>query len=376
MLGYSQYSNLPIIQIADITGAYGISFLIVMGNLVIYSWCRRAKSKPPVLIFIILLTLSLLYGFNQLKQPTLGAGIKISVIQGNIPQEEKWGEEFKQSILKKYIVLTKQASLDNPQLIIWPETSVPGYLLQEQWLYSAITSLAQEAKTALLVGAPVADKNSDKSFNSAILISPEGKLLQVHHKLHLVPFGEFVPGEKFLRFIRNSIVIGDFIPGDEYSLFSLNKVSTRQEKLNSQLKFGVLVCFEDIFPDLVRKFVRQGADFMVNITNDAWFKKSAAPYQHLQASVFRAVENRINIVRSANTGYSGFIDPKGRIVKRVHAQRQEIEISGFATQRLNIFPTTTFYTRFGDIFAVFCAFLTLVFILRMLFLYAMRGKTR
>jgi apolipoprotein N-acyltransferase len=247
-------------------------------------------------------------------------------------------------------VLTRLASTDKPDLIIWPETSVPGYLLEEQKLYDEITSLAQERKAALLVGAPIFDRDSGRSLNSAILFSKEGKVKQIHSKLHLVPFGEFVPFENILGFIRNNIVIGDFIPGRTYTLFPVK----------DNLNFSVLVCFEDIFPDLVRRFVKSGANFMVNITNDAWFKKTSAPYQHLQASVFRAVENRVNVVRAANTGYSGFIAPTGKIINRVHNKEEEIEIVGYASESLAISHKPTFYTRFGDVFALFCLALSCI----------------
>lgn len=355
LLGYSQYLNLPVIQVADITGTYGVSFLIVMANAAIFYLPKKNKSKSPLVIFIILLIPTLVYGFNQLERPLSGAETKISVVQGNIPQEEKWDEKFKRDILEKYKSLTRQASRDKPDLIIWPETSVPGYLLEEQWLYDEVTSLARETKTNLLVGAPVYDRDSGKSFNSAILFSPEGKMVLMHHKLHLVPFGEFVPFEGFLRFIRDHILIGDFIPGKKYTIFFPEKAAS---------PFGVLICFEDTFPELVRRFINSGADFMINITNDAWFKKTAAPYQHLQASVFRAVENRINVVRSANTGYSGFINPKGEIINRVHLGKEEIGISGFSTQVLTVSKIPTFYRRFGDIFALMCIFLSLLLIFR------------
>ncbi|MCM8771093.1 MAG: apolipoprotein N-acyltransferase, partial [Candidatus Omnitrophica bacterium] len=194
--------------------------------------------------------------------------------------------------------------------------------------------------------------------NSAVLFSDRGYIVQYYDKLHLVPFGEYIPLRKYLRFLETIVPIGDFAAGKEYKIFEV-----KNEKLKTKSYFAVLICFEDIFPELSRQFAKQGVDFLVNITNDAWFGKTAAAYQHLQSSIFRAVENRLPLIRSANTGISGFISSRGKILSLVKdASGKNIYISGFATQEITL-PgkrNLSFYTRFGDLFVLWCLFIVLM----------------
>ena len=373
LLGYSQYQNIPLIQIADITGVYGVSFLIVLLNLTVFfgikmaikcqktHQCLFARSTLPfkeeirinplfqTLVVFLILVIVLGYGYSRPR--TLPAEeLKVSVIQGNIPQLQKWDPGHEDYIIRKYEELTLKAAKDRPELIIWPETSAPGYLDENKALLQRIQRLTRMTRTFLLVGA-----------NSAILFSKRGELLQQYNKLHLVLFGEYVPFEKYLPFLRRLLPLtGNFIPGSEYTIFSL-----RTTNYELQTKFATLICFEDIFPGMVRRFVREGADFMVNITNDAWFGRSAAPYQHAANSVFRAVENRRPFVRSANTGLSCFIDSTGRIYGKVSSKGEDLLIEGHRTAIVRIRPDSplTFYTKFGDIFILFCFLLTVLFLI-------------
>ncbi len=213
--------------------------------------------------------------------------------------------------------------------------------------------MAKEMEKPLLIGAATIGEDKDVYYNSACLISKDGSLGGVYNKIHLVPFGEYLPLPFIFGFIDNMYEIAGWTKGKEYTLFDI--------KGN---KFGVLICFEDIFSDLVRGFINQGADFMLNITNDAWFGRSPEAYQHLQASVFRAVENRVNIVRAANTGVSCFIDPYGRVIDRVSSKNEDIFIQGYKTQTIFIKEMDTFYTRFGDLFVLLCFFLTIIYLLK------------
>ncbi|MDD5450084.1 MAG: apolipoprotein N-acyltransferase [Candidatus Omnitrophica bacterium] len=361
LLGYSQYLNLPMIQIADITGVWGVSFLVMMVNVGIYSVIARTPSvargtkqsrknkiasslallapRNDMFIAIALLVFSLIYGFYKLSlHPGLHTlhPVKISVIQASIPQQQKWDENFKDAILERYEALTKEAAEDNPDLIIWPETSVPGILEEDPVLLPAISDLAKSIGIPILIGAVTA--TPDYYYNSALLISAEGGILQQYDKLHLVPFGEYVPLERYFPFLRDliGIPIGNFTAGHEHTVFKLNKLyePKKPDKLNTN--FSVLICFEDTLPGLSRRFVKDGADFLVNITNDAWFMESSAPYQHLQASVFMAVENRRPVVRAANTGISCFIDQKGRIYGKVGIDNKDIFVIGYKTEELKI----------------------------------------
>jgi len=328
LLGYSQYLRLPVIQIADKTGVWGVSFVIMLINLAGYKLIKNRLKRALVFVIIAILALSatLFYGYDKLREPFPSGGLVVSIIQGNIPQEKKWDERYREENLHMYEILTKEAAKEGPDLIIWPETSVPGYL-EEEDLLERITALADEVKIPLLVGAPSIDEN-ENVYNSAILISKNGKILKKHDKIHLVPLGEYVPFEEKFSFIRRFVdkPIGEFTPGSSHTIF----------KLENEASFGVLICFEDIFPSLVKNFVEKKADFMVNMTNDAWFMETAAPYQHAQASVFRAVENRVPLVRAANTGLSCFIDSKGKIVDRVKVGKKDIFVSGFKTSKIYI----------------------------------------
>ena len=378
LLGYSQYLTLPVIQIADITGVYGVSFLIVLVNIGIYLMIRnfnieilrlapqndkkKCHSDPECnegeesnSIYLILpwifLAASLIYGNFKLNEyPQGDRTLTVSVVQGNIPQDEKWAPEFRMLILEKYEVLTKLAAMEEPALIIWPETSFPGIIvldeINQDILYQKVVSLAKDIKTPILIGSQRNDVLRDESFNSAILVSQDGNIKTYYDKLHLVPFGEYVPLGRFFPFIGKAIDVGDFAKGNEYTLFSL-----------PQGKFGTLICFEDIFPGQVRQFVREGADFLVNITNDAWFGRTSAPYQHAQASVFRAIENRRYVVRSANTGLSCFINPRGEIKK------MDIFTTGHKTETIRLNSKRSFYTTYGDLFAVLCIVISAIALL-------------
>ncbi|MBI5145405.1 MAG: apolipoprotein N-acyltransferase, partial [Candidatus Omnitrophica bacterium] len=200
-------------------------------------------------------------------------------------------------------------------------------------------------------------------FNRALLVSAEGEVLNQYDKLHLVPFGEYIPLRKALPFLETVVPIGDFTAGREYTVF---KQVTRSPGHQVTSQLSVLICFEDLFPELSREFVKKGADFLINITNDAWFKKTSSPYQHLCASVFRAVENRVPVVRAANTGVSGFIAPTGKIITLVQDESgRNIFVDGYKTQEILIPERDlSFYTRYyGDIFILLCLVFVIYFLI-------------
>ena len=362
ILGYSQYRNLPVVQIADITGAWGVSFLVMMVNVAIYSpWRLRKRNKLAVVCLVFVLA----YGFYKIIPLPINkeqAPLKVSVIQGNIAQKLKWDKETRGLILNKYFNLTAQAAKGKPGLIIWPEAALPVVLEEEPGYYERVSSFTQKINTPLLLGAVT--KKDKLYYNSAILIAAAGQTLTQYNKLHLVPFGEYIPLKRALPFLETIVPIGDITAGKEYIIFE-----TPNSKPQTPNYFAVLICFEDLFPGLSRKFVQKGARFLVNITNDAWYKKTSAPYQHLMASVFRAIENRVFLMRSANTGVSGFIAPTGKIVSLVQDKyKRNIFIDGYDSQEL-IFPKKknfSFYTRYGDVFILFCLALFLYGILSLL----------
>ena len=375
LLGHSQSYTPAIIQIADITGSYGVSFLIVLVNTAIFLAIKNFKAKDLavgyVMIASFLVFVSLSYGMYRLNNIFTGEKLRVAIIQGNIPQVKKWSPNYREEILNKYEALTNEAAEKRVDLIIWPETSVPGFLETEHELSDRIKALAVKTATPILVGAPREDEESkDAYYNSAILFSKGGMILGRYDKIHLVPFGEYVPFRRLLSFVENFAPspIGDFAFGRNYTVFKFFIERNAREKeytwrMLKNVKFSTLICFEDIFPDLTREFVKRGALFLVNMTNDAWFGDTAAPYQHAQASVFRALENRVNVVRATNTGLSCFIDQKGRIVDPVGRGGKNLFVDGFSIHEITLTPVRTFYTVYGDVFAYICVFASILLII-------------
>jgi apolipoprotein N-acyltransferase len=377
LLGYSQSCNLPIIQIADVTGAYGVSFLIVMFNVAIFFAIKNFRFRKdfliPVIMAAILMIAVIGYGIFRLNNVFTGERLKVSVVQGNIPQDQKWDERFVDKIMDRYSSLTVLSAAQRPDLIIWPETSVPGFIEDKSTLLEWVRGLALAVDSPLLVGAPRYEDVNGKElyYNSAFLFPKDGSQARYYDKMHLVPFGEYVPLKNLFFFVHRFAPrpIGDFVGGKEFTVLkfpverSVNE-KERNWKLVKKVGFGCLICFEDIFPDLARGLVKNNAGFLVNITNDAWFGRSSAAYQHAQASVFRAVENRVNVIRAANTGLSCFIDQKGRIVSKVSKEDRDLFVEGFSANEIILSRTRTLYTVYGDIFAYLCIFLAVLFTIK------------
>jgi apolipoprotein N-acyltransferase len=347
-LGYSQYDVLPLIQIADVTGVYGVSFLIALGNAVVYELIKGGVKKESsihplrsVMIFLILFAATVVYGFIKLGSVETGKPVRVALIQGNIDQSVKWDPAYQEATVAIYERLTRLACASGVDLVVWPESAVPLYLQDNEKYTSRIKSLAGAVNADLVVGSPAYDSEGGTIIyrNSAFLITPRSGIVGRSDKVHLVPFGEYVPLAKLLPFVHKLVVgVGDFSPGDRIEPLSIKSG-----------KIGVLVCFEGIFPELSRRYVQAGSRLLVNITNDAWYGRSSAPYQHLSMTVFRAVENRVPLVRAANTGISAIIDSEGRIKKETHLF-QEAFLDG------NVLPGTgnTLYSRYGDVFAKAC----------------------
>ena len=358
LIGFSQYRNLPIIQIADITGAWGVCFLVVLVNAALYLFLRRHTGIKIFIILILVLFLSFGYGFIRLSyKPDCCKDkeqLKISVVQGNILQDLKWDKRAVTFIQNRYRELTVAAAVDKPELIIWPESSVPGLWGRDDAEFIQVFSLAGQLNTNLLVGA--VSYFNQNYFNSALFINRLGSPVATYSKLHLVPFGEYIPLKNIFPFLETITPIGDIQPGREYTIFK------------QPADFGVLICFEDLFPELSREFIKRGARFLVNITNDAWYKEGSAPYQHFAASVFRSVENRVYLARAANTGISGFIDPAGRILGVVqNARGKEIFVKGYSSQSICLAAgKRTIYNRYGDFFVIFCLLLNALVIIAVL----------
>jgi apolipoprotein N-acyltransferase len=371
LLAHTQYQHPSIMQISSITGAYGLSFLVFMVNstlaavtLMFLARLRLRKEQPDyeppsrrgafsmVLATLALIGLILFQGHLALSKPFAGEKLKLSILQGNIEQDKKWNPKYKKYIMQTYADLSKEAADDRPDLIIWPEAATPRYVLKNPSLLKQIKSIIGDAKTSFLIGSAEYSKsitkkpsNRVKIGNTALFFSPTGKVLGTYLKIHLVPFGEYVPYADIIPWPDFIAVQGNTswdLPGEEHTIFELNGA-----------KFGAVICWESIFPGLFRKFVKNGAGFMINITNEGWFRHKI-PHQYVAMNVFRAVENRVFLARAANTGVSCFIDPYGRITGRVEKEGKDTYVRGYLTQEITVSKERTFYTEYGEVFVYLC----------------------
>ncbi len=360
LLGYSQYRALHVVQIADITGVYGVSFLIVLVNAALTEFIIDRRKYSGLITAAVVMALVLGYGSVRLRTPEGPDRITVSVVQGNIDQFKKWDPAFQAETIAVYARLTREAIERKPDLVIWPETATPFYFNGmypiDQAMTAELASMVRKNRVPLLTGSPTYEVKPNRRIvgrNSAFLLSADGQVAATYHKMHLVPFGEYVPLKSFLFFVEKMVqAIGDFQAGDEYTVMML---PVQGNTAHAGVRLGTVICYEIIFPDLVRRFVDKGANVITTVTNDAWFGRTAAPYQHFSMAVFRAVENRVPIARAANTGISGFIDTKGNI----------LVVSGIFTREHlthTLIPGTekTFYTRYGDLFAYACVIFSLL----------------
>lgn len=363
IIGYTQHSMLKTIQSADLFGVYATSFIVVAVNGAvadIFIMRGRREHMPlfnltPTLAALLLVAVAvganLVYGAQRLNESAKGNLIRVSVVQGNIDQAIKWSPEHKQATIEIYRQLSLPAEGDmKPDLVVWPESSIPFVYGADKETTEAVNSLVTEdIGVPLLMGAVTVAKDSkDSLHNSAVLIGTDGKLAYTYSKIHLVPFGEYVPMKKLLFFVDRMVEgIGDYRAGTTYN----------KGTVEGKGSFATLICYEIVFPDLVRRFYRSGGDFMVTVTNDAWFGNTAGPYQNFAMSVFRAVENRKPLIRAANTGISGFIDSSGRVIAST-AMNERASL----TEDIITDPRITLYSHFGDMLPYFCIILTLILI--------------
>jgi len=367
LLSYSQYNHLHLIQISDILGPYGVSYLIVQTNGVCFLGYSYLKGLPwqgkrvgtrlaigSMVLWVCLFTITVAYGRFRIESIDRWVAVSplktVSVVQGNIDQAIKWDPQFQEATTQKYVDLSHLTKHDQPDLIVWPETAAPFYFGNSSPLTQQVQRGIIDVNTDFLIGSPsfvVKENKAVEYYNSAYLINETGKITGKYDKAHLVPFGEYVPLKKLLPFIGKLVAqVGDFSAGEKGKTLRW-----------ADGRLGILICYEIIFPDLSRMLAKNHASFLVNMTNDAWYGKSSAPYQHFSMAIFRAVENRRVLVRSANTGISGFIDPVGRVIRS-----SEIFEEAVITESIPMIEKLTFYTRFGNVFASGC----LIFLLCML----------
>ncbi|UCH00751.1 MAG: apolipoprotein N-acyltransferase [Deltaproteobacteria bacterium] len=356
LLGYSQYSRLPLIQISEISGVYGISFIIVLVNIVLYKIfftynpTERKLMAIEITLTFFLVGFILIYGYVNLREKAdtnlEGKGLRAVIIQGNIDQSLKWNPDFQERTLAIYNKLSGKSVDFRPQIIIWPETAVPFFFQDRSYLSKEVFKAAKITNSNILFGSPAYVKDKDDIFyyNRAYILS-ENRVFDHYDKVHLVPFGEYVPLKKYIPFVHRLVpAAGDFSSGKE-----VKPINT------PDLRIGVLICFEAIFPDISRKFAIQGAELIVNITNDAWFGHTSAPYQHLSMAVFRCIENGLPMARAANTGISAFILANGKIV-----DKSGLFVRDVLKKEIKLRQNKTFYSQSGDIFAILILIITII----------------
>lgn len=353
-MGYALFQHTLLIQIADLAGHHGITFLIVFVNVLLYLIVQQKRScscyAGLLLSVLVLFGSAGLYSKArlsemqaQLNDKTLQR-ISLGIVQGNIDQSLKWSEELQQATVENYTLLTESLfSSGRPALVIWPETALPFYPPSNAQM-QPLQQMVVKRDFALLSGAPWYEIINLKEkkvtfFNSAFLLEASGDYGDRYSKTHLVPFGEYVPFKKFLPFIAPLVEsVGDFTPGVIEHTIDWQTAKT-----------GILICFESVFPDLSRQWVLAGANVLVNLTNDAWYGRSSAPQQSLAMTVLRAVETRRSVARSANTGISAFISPTGDIV-----QHSDLFVPWAAVDEVVLIEEQTVWVRIGYLFGPIC----------------------
>ena len=335
LLGYSQYAQLPAIQIAELGGVYAVSFVVLATNAavagaVVLPW-RRAVTG--LALASVLLGLTLGFGVSRLREPASTDSVRVALMQPSIEQPLKWDPSYATATVGIYVALSRRAIADKPDLVVWPETATPTPLARDEGLVALLRDLARSLGAPIVVGSiDVEGQNPVVLRNSAYLLTERG-LGGRYDKMHLVPFGEYVPLSGVIGFVRGwAEFISELEAGSEPVVFP-----------GPPAPFGVVICYEGIFPELVRDVAKNGARLIVNITNDAWFGRTSGPLQHLAMYPFRAVEHRTAVVRSANTGFSAFIAPSGQITQRLPLFERDI-----MTAAVPLRTRTTLYTRFGD----------------------------
>ncbi len=371
LLGYTQFRNLFLIQVADLVGVYGISFMIVLANGLIYRLLfhrdalERTGLKWEITGVLLVAAFSLVYGQYRLAGgERKGAGeksLKTAIIQGNIDQSIKWDPAYQEESVDTYHRLTRSTSLFKPDLIVWPETAMPFFFQDNDKFSPRLFEISKEAEADLIFGSPAYNKTGTGTqyYNRVYLLSRHGEFVAYYDKVHLVPFGEYVPYRWLFPFFRHLLhAAGNFASGKKIEPLRLTNHSA-----------GILICFEVIFPELARTQARKGAEILVNLTNDAWFGRTSAPYQHLSMAVFRAVENGRPMIRAANTGFSAFIGPQGRLTTRSQLFKEQV-----LTQDLRWgHASLRFYTRYGDLFAFTLLVISFLKIVHMLWYNKIRS---
>ena len=395
LLGDSQFNQTPLIQIAAFTGVYGVSFAVVWTSLTILSATLAILRQPTTryiwlgdMLLPMLVVLGLFFfGTSRVRalrdddRPTL----RVTFVQPSIPQTMIWNSADNERRFAELLQFTTHALTNAPALLLWPEAAVPKMIRYDEETLHTITSLAKSNRVWMIVGSDDAEparspgKKSDEVdyFNASFLINPAGELAARYCKRNLVIFGEYIPLVRWLPFVKWFTPIdGGFVPGDKAVSFELERRSpTRRDpeddpqragpEAGAPIKTATLICFEDVFPHLVREYVNDDTDFLVNLTNDGWFGEGGEQWQHAASAVFRAVENGVPLLRCCNNGVTCWIDSRGVVRQVFRDANGSIYGPGIMTAETPLlFPgekrTPTFYNLHGDWFGWGCVVATVI----------------
>ncbi len=347
-IGYTQTEYPQLIQYASVTSVAGVSFWVASINLSLYFlFFASLKRKLKLLSFAVLL---ILFGLPSMQwhfmSKDCGAGeVRVAVVQAGVPPSLKRSGEDEERMA---ILLEESYRLarGEVELAVWPETAVPGYFPRESGYESVVRVASDSLATSILLGSQDLEKTGEKQYNyynAAFLVSPLEGIRGTYHKIQLVPFGERLPFDDILPALRRvPLGQGHFSPGREYTVFEIGGK-----------RFAALICFESIFPRLVRRFVSKDAQFLVNITEDGWYGRTSGQYQHAGMAVMRCIENRISLARCANTGISMFVDPYGRVSGRTRTFTRVTESAAIPLRSCG-----SFYSKHGDLFAWILVFVS------------------
>jgi apolipoprotein N-acyltransferase len=350
LLGTSQVDNVPLTRIATVTGVYGLSFEIALVNTVFAATFLVHRTRRKAMIGAALVASIALQSEQFVHLEAIPADTPATLVQQNAPIRDDWNVESYDKLLTELGTISTAATGPNgtPGLIVWPESPAPFFLNDARFV-QAVSSVAQKNNAFLVVGSiglrPEASGAPDEVFNSAAIVSPQGVVGSRYDKVHLVPFGEYIPFRKVLSFAKALTgEVGNFVAGNDRTPLAIGNT-----------RAGVFICYESVFPNEVREFAARGAMYFVNISNDGWFGESGAPWQHLNMARMRAIENNRWLLRDTNTGITASVDPFGRVVIAApRNQRTSLQVMyGHETE-------TTFYTRNGDWFPILCAIISLI----------------
>lgn len=363
LLGYSQVSELPVAQLASVVGVYGVSALVasVSAACVVVPLAQTKAERWATAVTIAVLVVGVAaWGSWRVGRASLtreGSPIRVGLLQGNVDQGIKWDPQRASAIFRDYLSMTREAMARGAELVIWPESSIPFFFEEDAAGAEQLRTLARQARVPILFGSDQIERDAAvRLYNSAFLVRADGSTAAVYRKMHLVPFGEYVPLKNLLFFAGPLVqAVSDFSPGTSPVLMPVgeHRVSTA-------------ICYEIVYPELVRQFVARGSELLTTITNDAWFGRTSAPHQHFAQAAMRAIENGRYLVRSANTGISGVVDPYGRV-----AARSGLFEPAVLVEDVRFVQAPTVYTRIGDAFAYVSVAVTAA-----LLVMAARGKRR